>query len=94
MEPTSRGQNDPPLPGSYFRINHTLAKRDFLLSIEKEITNEWEQMRLWQTDAPSEGDEPKYMVTFPCPYMDGRLTLGHAFTISKAEFAAGYHRLW
>lgn len=33
------------------------------------------------------------MCTFPYPYMNGRLHLGHAFTVSKAEFAAGFQRL-
>ena len=33
------------------------------------------------------------MVTFPYPYMNGRLHLGHTFTISKCEFAVGYQRL-
>jgi leucyl-tRNA synthetase len=35
----------------------------------------------------------KYMSTFPFPYMNGRLHLGHTFTLSKCEFAIGYQRL-
>merc|ERR1712146_749578 len=35
----------------------------------------------------------KFMCTFPYPYMNGWLHLGHAFSMSKAEFAAGYQRL-
>lgn len=27
------------------------------------------------------------------PYMNGSLHLGHAFTVSKIEFAAGYQRM-
>ena len=33
------------------------------------------------------------MVTFPYPYMNGRLHLGHTFTICKCEFAVGFQRL-
>ena len=33
------------------------------------------------------------MVTFPYPYMNGQLHLGHTFTISKCEFAVGFQRL-
>lgn len=71
----------------------SFAKRDFLIGIEQEIAREWEEKKLWEVDAPETSDEPKFMVTFPYPYMNGRLHLGHTFTVSKAEFAAGYQRL-
>ena len=37
--------------------------------------------------------DEKYMVTFPYPYMNGRLHLGHTFTICKCEFSVGFQRL-
>ena len=36
--------------------------------------------------------KPKYMATFPYPYMNGRLHLGHAYSMTKAEFAVRFHR--
>ena len=33
------------------------------------------------------------MATFPYPYMNGRLHLGHFFTISKADFSVYYQRM-
>jgi leucyl-tRNA synthetase len=33
------------------------------------------------------------MVTFPYPYMNGRLHLGHAFSLTKAEFTARFQRM-
>lgn len=36
---------------------------------------------------------PKFFGTFPYPYMNGLLHLGHAFSLSKLEFAAAWHRL-
>jgi leucyl-tRNA synthetase len=40
----------------------------------------------------AEKNSQKYMVTFPYPYMNGFLHLGHAFSMSKAEFANRYQR--
>jgi len=39
------------------------------------------------------GARDKFLVTFPYPYMNGRLHLGHAFSVTKAEFAARFNRL-
>lgn len=33
------------------------------------------------------------MVTFPYPYMNGRIHLGHAFSFTKAEFTVRFMRL-
>ncbi|XP_018025140.1 leucine--tRNA ligase, cytoplasmic [Hyalella azteca] len=70
-------------------------KLDILLEIELQVQEKWEKDKVFEEDAPPAGgnDEPKYLVTFPYPYMNGRLHLGHTFTISKAEFAVGYQRL-
>ncbi|KAJ6696521.1 hypothetical protein OIU74_015432 [Salix koriyanagi] len=35
----------------------------------------------------------KFFGNFPFPYMNGFLHLGHAFSLSKLEFAAAFHRL-
>ena len=39
-----------------------------------------------------EKNKSKFLVTFPYPYMNGYLHLGHAFSMSKAEFAVRYQR--
>lgn len=33
--------------------------------------------------------KPKYMATFPYPYMNGRLHLGHAYSMTKAVSEGG-----
>lgn len=49
---------------------------------------------MFEVDAPTEGAATgKFFGTFPYPYMNGVLHLGHAFSLSKLEFAAAYHRL-
>ncbi|KAJ5072912.1 leucine--tRNA ligase cytoplasmic [Anaeramoeba ignava] len=71
------------------------ARRDKLIQIEKQIQEEWREKKIYQVDAPNEkrtGDD-KYFATFPYPYMNGKLHLGHAFTYSKAEFATRYQRM-
>ncbi|KAJ7997238.1 hypothetical protein DPEC_G00226900 [Dallia pectoralis] len=73
------------------------AKLDFLRKIEEEIQQKWEKEKTFDCDAPTtigEGtNKNKYFITFPYPYMNGRLHLGHTFCLSKCEFAVGFQRL-
>ncbi|XP_028906889.1 leucine--tRNA ligase, cytoplasmic isoform X1 [Ornithorhynchus anatinus] len=72
------------------------AKVDFLKKIEKEIQEKWDTEKEFEVNAPDSGipsSKGKYFVTFPYPYMNGRLHLGHTFSLSKCEFAIGYQKL-
>lgn len=53
----------------------------------------WQAEKIFDVDAPENASKPKFMITFPYPYMNGRLHLGHSFSLSKCEFAAGYQML-
>ncbi|CAL9197860.1 unnamed protein product [Musa hybrid cultivar] len=71
------------------------ARRDQLLKIQSEVQKRWEAHKIFEADAgskpPKKGE--KFFGNFPYPYMNGLLHLGHAFTVSKLEFGAAYHRL-
>ncbi|XP_067851998.1 leucine--tRNA ligase, cytoplasmic [Heptranchias perlo] len=68
------------------------AKVDFLKRIEEDIQKKWDEKKLFEIDAvepgSAESSKPKYFVTFPYPYMNGRLHLGHTFSLSKCEACA------
>lgn len=71
-------------------------KVEYLQQIERDMQQRWENEHVHETDAPVEPRkslDEKFFVTFPFPYMNGRLHLGHTFSLSKAEFAVRYHRL-
>jgi leucyl-tRNA synthetase len=78
-------------------------RKDFLVSIEKEMQEKWEAEKIYEANAP-QGFNPenydfdaknagKFFTTFPYPYMNGRLHLGHGFSMSKCEFRTRYERL-
>ncbi|KAK9826880.1 hypothetical protein WJX81_003148 [Elliptochloris bilobata] len=71
------------------------ARRDLLLSIQAESQKRWTDERVFEVDAPAAGGDcgGKFFGNFPYPYMNGLLHLGHAFSLSKLEFASAYHRL-
>jgi leucyl-tRNA synthetase len=79
----------------YFSMEATAPKsntrRDFLLDIEKNMQQMWEDKKVYQVDAIDgyedmsfeEKNDTKFFCTFPYPYMNGRLHLGHAYSASK-----------
>ena len=81
------------------------GKRDSLKELETKYQARWEQERVFEVNAPTPEETkglspaeiqqkfPKWFGNFPYPYMNGSLHLGHAFTISKIEFAAGFQRM-
>ena len=68
------------------------VKRDFLTLIEKKYQKIWESEKLFEANAKTQ-EFSKYFGCIPYPYMNGRLHLGHCFTITKVEYAARYQRL-
>lgn len=60
--------------------------------MEAEVQRQWKDAKIFEIDAP-ETKEGKYFATFPYPYMNGKLHLGHSFSISKVEYAIAYQRL-
>lgn len=48
----------------------------------------WESEKVFEAKAEFNEDgspKEKFMVTFPYPYMNGRLHLGHAYSMSKVK---------
>ncbi|GAB2293376.1 hypothetical protein Dimus_027575 [Dionaea muscipula] len=75
--------------------NKSFARRDELLAIEKKVHIWWEEGNVFMAESREKPPEPgeKFFGNFPFPYMNGFLHLGHAFSLSKVEFAAAFHRL-
>jgi leucyl-tRNA synthetase len=66
------------------------AKRDALVASELAVQSMWESEKAFECD-PEPGRE-KFIVTFPYPYSNGHLHLGHAFSLTKAVFRAQFER--
>jgi len=66
------------------------AKRDALRANEIAVQKKWEEMKAFEAN-PDPNTE-SFMVTFPYPYSNGHLHIGHAFSLSKAIFRAQYER--
>jgi len=65
------------------------SRKNALIQNEKEVQTGWEETKIHLTKI---SNQPKFYLTFPYPYMNGRLHLGHAYTLSKVDFMARYKR--
>ncbi|GBP07012.1 Leucine--tRNA ligase, cytoplasmic [Eumeta japonica] len=69
-------------------------KVEYLQDIEKNVQARWEKEKIFEVDTLDDGKtHEKFLCTFPYPYMNGRLHLGHTFSLSKCEFITRYYRL-
>ncbi|KAL5982879.1 hypothetical protein ACLOJK_016957 [Asimina triloba] len=73
----------------------SFRRRDDLLDIQNAVQKRWEEEGVFKAEPGERPPEPceKFFGNFPYPYMNGSLHLGHAFSLSKLEFASAYHRL-
>ena len=67
------------------------SRRDRLLEIQAKAQALWGEKKLYESEV--DASKPKLLLTFPYPYMNALLHLGHAFSCSKVEFYARYKRL-
>lgn len=75
---------------SLMEAKKSTARRDKLISLEQRARHIWERNQYFAVE-PNE--KPKFFQTFPFPYMNGTLHLGHAFSMTKCDFNAWYKRL-
>jgi len=71
-------------------------KLEKLREIESTVQSKWDNSKVFEENAPDAEEHwegGKFMTTFPYPYMNGRLHLGHTFTLSKCEFSVGFQRM-
>jgi isoleucyl-tRNA synthetase len=64
-------------------------KRDTLRAQEVSIQAEWEAQKVFEANPDA---RESFMVTFPYPYANGHLHIGHGFSLTKAIFRAQYER--
>ena len=69
-------------------------RRALAVFLEEKAQAKWDKLNAFEVDAPEgKWDGGKFFATFPYPYMNGMLHLGHGFSLTKAEFACAYQRL-
>jgi leucyl-tRNA synthetase len=64
---------------------------EFLRKIEEKWQKKWEKAKIFEVDP--DPNKKKLFVTFPYPYINGPLTVGHAFTASRIDSYARFKRM-
>jgi len=64
---------------------------EFSKQIEEKWQRKWEETKIFQADPDK--SKKKFFVTFPYPYMNGPLHVGHAFTATRVDAYARFKRM-
>jgi len=64
---------------------------EFLKRIEQKWQRKWEGAKIFEADP--DPNRKKFFVTFPYPYMNGPLHVGHGFTASRVDVYARFKRM-
>jgi len=64
---------------------------EFLKRIEEKWQKRWETAKIFEADPDPHRE--KFFLTFPYPYMNGPLHVGHAFTASRVDAYARFKRM-
>lgn len=59
--------------------------------IEEKWLSRWQEAKVFEADP--DPSKPKFFVTFPYPYVNGPLHVGHGFTATRADVIARYKRM-
>ncbi len=64
---------------------------EFLKRIEQKWQRNWEEAKIFEADPDPK--QKKFFITFPYPYMNGPLHVGHGFTASRVDVYARFKRM-
>ncbi|MFQ6086760.1 MAG: leucine--tRNA ligase [Candidatus Bathyarchaeia archaeon] len=64
---------------------------EFLKQIERKWQKKWEEARIFESDPDPK--RKKFFITFPYPYMNGPLHVGHGFTATRVDAYARFKRM-
>jgi len=64
---------------------------EFLKEIEEKWQKNWQNAKIFE--ANPDPNKTKFFITFPYPYMNGPLHVGHAFTASRIDAYARFKRM-
>ncbi len=64
---------------------------DYLQELGQKWQKKWEKAKIYESDPDPKRE--KFFVTFPYPYVNGSVHLGHGYTVSKMDFIARFKRM-
>lgn len=67
--------------------------KDFLKEIGPKWQDIWAKSKVFESEPDSDKKKPKYFLTFPYPYVNGSVHVGHGYSNMKLDFVARIKRM-